>query len=52
VDGQGRELRGPFDLFRHEVIMTMEPTAPEITTQTVDDLFLPLARASSGLAGG
>ena len=39
----------PFDLFRHEVMMTMEPAAPEVITQIVDDLFLPLARVSSGL---
>jgi hypothetical protein len=42
----------PFDLFRHEVMMTMEPVAPEVISQIVDDLFLPLARVSSGLAEG
>jgi AcrR family transcriptional regulator len=42
----------PFDLFRHEVMMTMEPVAPEVITQIVDDLFLPLARVSSGLTEG
>jgi AcrR family transcriptional regulator len=41
----------PFDLFRHEVLMTLEPVTPETITQIVDDVFLPLARASSGLAG-
>jgi hypothetical protein len=30
-------------------MMTMEPAAPEVITQIVDDLFLPLARVSSGL---
>src|ERR1700744_3604044 len=40
----------PTDLFRHEVLMTLEPVAPEVITQIVDDVFLPLARLSSGLA--
>ena len=34
----------PFDLFRHEVLMTLEPVAPEVITQIVDDVFLPLVR--------
>ncbi len=37
----------PFDLFRHEVLMTLEPVTPETITQIVDDVFLPLARISS-----
>ncbi|MFY9926733.1 MAG: TetR/AcrR family transcriptional regulator [Streptosporangiaceae bacterium] len=46
-----RVISLPFDLFRHEVLMTLEPVTPEVITQIVDDVFLPLARASSGLAG-
>jgi AcrR family transcriptional regulator len=40
----------PVDLLRHELLMTLEPVAPETITQIVDDVFLPLARVSSGLA--
>jgi hypothetical protein len=29
--------------------MTLEPAAPAIITAIVDDVFLPLARVSSGL---
>ncbi len=42
----------PTDLFRHEIFMTMEPVAPEVITQITDDVFLPLARLSSGLDPG
>jgi AcrR family transcriptional regulator len=45
-----RVITLPFDLFRHEVLMTLEPVTPETITQIVDDVFLPLARLSSGLA--
>jgi len=38
----------PVDLLRHELLMTLEPAAPETITQIVDDVFLPLARVSSG----
>ncbi len=48
----GRVISLPFDLFRHEVLMTMAPIAPETITQIVDDMFLPLARLSSGLTQG
>jgi hypothetical protein len=30
----------------------MAPVTPEATTQIVDDVFLPLARLSSGLTSG
>jgi Tetracyclin repressor-like, C-terminal domain len=40
----------PVDLLRHELLMTLKPVAPETITQIVDDVFLPLARVSSGLA--
>jgi AcrR family transcriptional regulator len=39
----------PVDLLRHELLMTLEPVAPNTITQIVDDVFLPLARVSSGL---
>jgi AcrR family transcriptional regulator len=39
----------PADLLRHELLMTLRPVAPEVVAQIVDDVFLPLARASSGL---
>jgi len=44
-----RVISLPVDLLRHELLMTLEPTAPEIITSIVDDAFLPLARVSSGL---
>ena len=44
-----RVISLPVDLLRHELLMTLEPTAPEIITSIVDDVFLPLARVSSGL---
>jgi AcrR family transcriptional regulator len=42
----------PVDLLRHELLMTLEPAAPETITSIVDDVFLPLARTSSGLTDG
>lgn len=39
----------PVDLLRHELLMTLEPVAPETITQIVDEVFLPLARVSSRL---
>jgi hypothetical protein len=41
----------PVDLLRHELLMTLGPVAPQTITQIVDDVFLPLARVSSGLSG-
>jgi AcrR family transcriptional regulator len=40
----------PVDLLRHELLMTLGPVTPQTITQIVDDVFLPLARVSSGLA--
>jgi hypothetical protein len=47
-----RVISLPVDLLRHELLMTLEPVAPEVITAIVDEVFLPLARVSSGLAGG
>jgi AcrR family transcriptional regulator len=41
----------PFDLLRNEVLMTLGPVTPVTITEIVDDVFLPLARTSSGLGG-
>jgi AcrR family transcriptional regulator len=40
----------PVDLLRHELLMTLAPVAAETITQIVDEVFLPLARVSSGAA--
>jgi AcrR family transcriptional regulator len=45
-----RVISLPVDLLRHELLMTLEPVTPEIITAIVDDVFLPLARVSSGLS--
>jgi AcrR family transcriptional regulator len=39
-------LSMPFDLVRHDVLMTNQPVPPERITAIVDDLFMPLATAS------
>jgi AcrR family transcriptional regulator len=39
----------PFDLFRHEVLMTLAPVPADTIAGIVDDVFLPLVRAASGL---
>lgn len=44
-----RVISLPVDLLRHELLMTLEPAAPEIIISILDDVFLPLARISSGL---
>ncbi|MGV9677269.1 TetR/AcrR family transcriptional regulator [Nocardia sp. NPDC003482] len=36
----------PFDLVRHDLLMTMEPLPPERITAIVDDIFLPLVRGT------
>ena len=33
----------PFDLMRHDLLMTLRPVPPERIVSIVDDLFLPLA---------
>jgi AcrR family transcriptional regulator len=41
----------PFDLFRHEVLMTLKPVPEEVITQIVDDIALPLlTRRAHGAA--
>lgn len=37
----------PFDLFRHEMLMTMKPAADEAIDQIVDDVWLPLLRSGA-----
>ncbi len=32
----------PFDLFRHEIMMTLKPVPDHVLRQIVDDIFLPL----------
>ncbi|MCM4076901.1 TetR/AcrR family transcriptional regulator C-terminal ligand-binding domain-containing protein [Paractinoplanes hotanensis] len=32
----------PFDLLRHEMLMTMRPVPDEVITGIVDDIWLPL----------
>jgi len=38
-------LSMPFDLMRHDLLMTLEPVSPERLASIVDDLFLPLVAA-------
>ena len=35
----------PFDLMRHDLLMTLKPVSAERLTEIVDDLFLPLVAA-------
>jgi AcrR family transcriptional regulator len=45
-------LTMPFDLMRHDLLMTLKPLPRERVLEIVDDLFLPLARSyRSSLAG-
>ena len=37
----------PFDLLRHDMLMTLKPVPRERITSIVDDLFLPLATGTS-----
>lgn len=46
-----RVISLPVDLLRHELLMTLEPVPLPTITSIVDDVFLPLARVSSGLPG-
>jgi AcrR family transcriptional regulator len=39
-------LSMPFDLIRHDMLMTMQPVPPARIESIVDDLFMPLAVAS------
>jgi AcrR family transcriptional regulator len=38
-------LTMPFDLMRHDLLMTLKPVPPDRITAIVDDLFLPLIAA-------
>ena len=38
-------LTMPFDLMRHDMLMTLKPMGPDRMTEIVDDLFLPLVAA-------
>ncbi len=38
-------LTMPFDLMRHDLLMTLQPVPPERITAIIDDLFLPLVAA-------
>jgi len=38
-------LAMPFDLMRHDLLMTLKPITPERVKSIVDDLFLPLVSA-------
>lgn len=40
----GRVARVPIDLFRHELVMTMQPVPDDVIEEIVDDIFLPLVR--------
>jgi AcrR family transcriptional regulator len=40
-------LSMPFDLLRHDLMMTLKPLTAERARQIIDDLFLPLAAAYS-----
>lgn len=43
----------PFDLLRHEVMMTLEPVAERTIVEIVDDIFMPLVGdATTGPAKG
>jgi hypothetical protein len=44
-----RVARLPVDLFRYELMMTLQPVAVEVIEEIVDDVFLPLVRL--GAAG-
>ncbi|MGH3584764.1 MAG: TetR/AcrR family transcriptional regulator [Pseudonocardia sp.] len=35
----------PFDLFRHEVLMTHQPVGEDVITEIVDEFFMPLVTA-------
>jgi len=40
----------PFDLVRHEALMTLKPITPETILEIVDDIFLPLVSHRPDLA--
>jgi hypothetical protein len=42
----------PFDLMRHDLIMTLKPLPEERMTSIVDELFLPLIATYRRQGGG
>jgi AcrR family transcriptional regulator len=38
----------PFDLFRHELMMTLKPVPDHVLRQIVDDIFIPLVARRDG----
>lgn len=42
-----RLMRLPFDLFRHDILMSLKPLSEAALEEIVDDVFLPLVRARS-----
>ena len=36
----------PFDLMRHDLLMTLKPLPEERVLEIVDDLFMPLVKAA------
>lgn len=44
VPRSSRVVNLPFDLFRHDVLMTLRPLPPESIAQIVDEVWLPLLR--------
>ncbi|QUD81383.1 TetR/AcrR family transcriptional regulator [Gordonia polyisoprenivorans] len=43
-----RVVAVPFDLYRHEVMMTLAPVADETLEEIVDEVFLPLVSSGPG----
>ena len=43
-----RVARLPVDLFRYELMMTLQPLADEVIEEIVDTVFLPLVRLGAG----
>jgi hypothetical protein len=43
----GRTARLPFDLLRHETLMTLKPLPREDITAILDQIFLPLVLPST-----
>lgn len=41
-----RVVNLPFDLFRHDVLMTLRPLSLDAITEIVDDVWLPLLRSA------
>jgi Tetracyclin repressor-like, C-terminal domain/Major Facilitator Superfamily len=39
----------PFDLFRHEMMMTLKPVPYHVLRQIVDDIFIPLVTTQPGI---